>query len=1165
VRQYGSMAVDESAPISRLDGALRRSVADEIWRVWRLEGRGSALLCGVSGTGKSEGIVRPLRDWANDRQIPTVWIDVPLDTVGLDALLLNAMVEELDNGGHVALAKAITEAPTLVAALSALFRGGALVVIDEFQRVLDPQGQPSPALARVLEQLGRRPSDPGLLLLVSNRQVDWSWTESFHVAELPPPGDDADAVRIVVQQLGLDEASLRFPESRRSEVVHRLGRNPRVLRLLGLLLRTRVLAELLPPAETDFAEPVDPRLVEDIERLLLAKAAEGLKATTRAFLRDMSVLRDWAAWDLVKAMSGPDTDVQAQVREARDRYLLQVRGTADDPSIGPGSRYRIHPLLREVDRIHLRQDDTAWRAANRRAGEWYARKLRAAGKTAVHDRTLLFGLDGAWYHFTAAGADDEALAAINPLRRYINHQYGRTAPRPSTDGERDARIALLEVYNGNWGVSGTHYHLAVLLRDRGGSQDLDQAVQSAQRATVGQDEQTPWGLWIKLVRAVEGPEAAVAAAREAAKKVSPKKGLFRVYHLLGLYLSEMHRTREAVDSLCDGTNHVRDNKDRLASLAVKFAAGEPTEDLLNDLLAWLSTRSSDLSEQYILAQALLLEHQNRWADALALFTNGRNQNSRYIEFAVQEALCHLALGDATTAQDSLDKFEGLRHGILNGATWCAAFVALGLGRTGRAADLLDIYLGEKTALRMPDQIRERLLWEWDTIVARSGSPISSVAFPILPPALTGLPTVAIRPQYGGPVLPQHQSPTPAALPDKPHILALATAWSSTAGGVITFNRRLCVSLAAKARVTCVVVDATDDDRHDADAAGVTLVVAPPVAGASDSERLSYPILDGVRPDVIVGHGRWTGSAARRLGVDYPDAARVHILHVIPDDIERHKPPKENVDAATLAEVRQEIDLLHGAAASHIVAVGPRIYDWFRWDLERWEIDPAKLIRFDPGFDPAPGTLRQPPQGRWTVLVTGRMEDHRLKGLDLAARAFNKARLRRRSDTPPIELLVRGASADNGSVLEQQMREWAGDPTLPVRARPYTTRADRLAADLRGASLLLMPSRAEGFGLVAAEAIVAGTPVLVSKESGLGDLLTELEPEEAARIVVPVTGDDDGDVDAWSIAIESALRDRDAEFRRVAALHDRLATTLTWTGASSAMLERLAGSTGYTSR
>lgn len=530
-----------------------------------------------------------------------------------------------------------------------------------------------------------------------------------------------------------------------------------------------------------------------------------------------------------------------------------------------------------------------------------------------------------------------------------------------------------------------------------------------------------------------------------------------------------------------------------------------------------------------------------------------------IELVVHKAFCQLSLGNPTAAQQAFDQFRGIRYNATSAVTWCAAFVALESGNTARAAELLSIYLDRKVEQSTGEQIRKRLLYEWDNSVVHQDAPTPSIVFPILPPTLTGLPAVAIRTQYGSPALPQHRPTTSTTEPTPLHVLALATAWSPTSGGVNTFNRQLCVSLAKSAQVTCVVLEATDDERREAAGAGVTLIEAQRAPGASDTERLSYPPIPSgdAPPDVIIGHGRWTGRAARRLGVDYPTARRVHFLHVIPEDIERYK-VKEGVDAGELAEERQEIELALGADASHIAAVGPRIHGWFLWDLERRGFDLAKLIRFDPGFDTDDDRPRQPPQGRWTVLVTGRMEDDRLKGLDLAARAFGEARRRRHPGAPPVELLVRGALPQMSTSLENQMRDWADDPSLPVRAHPYTTKADRLAADLRGASLVLMPSRAEGFGLVAAESIVAGTPVLVSSASGLGELLHEVEPEEAQRIVTPVTGNDDHDVQTWSNAIESALRDRHAEFQRVAALRSRLEARFTWVNASASLLEQVTG-------
>ena len=79
-----------------------------------------------------------------------------------------------------------------------------------------------------------------------------------------------------------------------------------------------------------------------------------------------------------------------------------------------------------------------------------------------------------------------------------------------------------------------------------------------------------------------------------------------------------------------------------------------------------------------------------------------------------------------------------------------------------------------------------------------------------------------------------------------HFLVVATEWGSAHGGLSTFNRQLCTHLAAAGvRVSCLVLEASDDDRKDAAAKGVALVEAPRMSGASDVERLSHRPKAGV--------------------------------------------------------------------------------------------------------------------------------------------------------------------------------------------------------------------------------------------------------------------------------------------------------------------------------
>ncbi|MGW7469671.1 TIR domain-containing protein [Streptomyces xantholiticus] len=396
---------------------------------------------------------------------------------------------------------------------------------------------------------------------------------------------------------------------------------------------------------------------------------------------------------------------------------------------------------------------------------------------------------------------------------------------------------------------------------------------------------------------------------------------------------------------------------------------------------------------------------------------------------------------------------------------------------------------------------------------------------------------------------------------QPCVLAVATEWKSGKGGVSTFNRQLCLALAdAGAKVFCLLPQAGLETRNAARRRGVTLLEAAQLPAWSEDHALyRKPALRAADyPDIIVGHGRITGRAAQLLAEDhYPAAKRLHVIHMASDEIEwfkeREDDAGERVDAGERADLLRRIEVQLGGTAHSSIAVGPRLEARFQTDLHAAKA--AKPLRLDPGFDTAEMEDLEPPPGEpCRVLVFGRAEDSQLKGLDLAARALGLVARRREVATP--ELLVRGAPEKQCRKLREELLRQADSPTLGIVVRPYSTDADELAADLRSASLVLMPSRAEGFGLSGAEAITAGAPVLLSSASGLATLLTEsLGPEPAERFVVK-TYDVPEDSERWSQAIETVLMDRGAAFRRASELRDHLARTYTWSAAAAKLLAEI---------
>lgn len=389
-------------------------------------------------------------------------------------------------------------------------------------------------------------------------------------------------------------------------------------------------------------------------------------------------------------------------------------------------------------------------------------------------------------------------------------------------------------------------------------------------------------------------------------------------------------------------------------------------------------------------------------------------------------------------------------------------------------------------------------------------------------------------------------------------LAVGTEWDSAKGGLSTLNRRLCIALAAAGHeVVCAVHTASENERLRASQRGVTLAPQPARSSPIGAAQFRKPqVPTGFRPDYIIGHGRVTGSEAFMLAEDHFEGSRrLHFIHMAPDEIEWHKGERED-DAADRADQRTLAEVELSRTAHRAVAIGPRLQARFSTELEASGL--PLPMRLDPGFDAGLTGARSPPSGRpLRVLVLGRAEDARLKGLDIAARAAGLAA--EELDSEELELVVRGAPEGTGEELRASLITWAESSRLHVVVRPYTSDSAKIDADIAGASVVLMPSRTEGFGLVGLEAIAAGAPALVSRESGLGlSLLEELGDAVEGRTVVPVSDDRAAAAEAWARALVSILRDRGAAFAWASELRGLLAETKSWERAVKDLVAGIAG-------
>lgn len=1136
--------------IRDLDGAGRQQLAADIWQAWHEHQRGAVVLSGFSGVGKTDKVVRPLLTRARREQKITAYVEIPANPTNLDEELKALLIEDLRLGGASGIADACNDDATFGLALSRLLRAGAIVVLDEFQHVIDlATSKPREPIGMTLRRMAQRPADGGCLWLVLNRSIEPAWTEPFYARELPPPEKLEDIERIVLQSIDKNDADQRFPRERRLEVARRLGGNPRALRFLGNLLRRYELEELLGPPTGVPETPADGSLIDALERNLLAKATDGLSPNAHDLLKDLSVLRGSFRKDLLNAIGSDQSDVQELSEQLRDRYLLSTQS----------NRLELHPIAREVNALRLQADVAAWRSAHRRAGDWYARPLLAKAGNPPDDLTMALHLAGARYHLLEASAADEMRTVTQSLGAYVERQYGWTTRRAIDAAERDARIGLLDMYLEEPGPPGVEYQLALLLKERGEPADIPKALRHARLAAIDQDFHHPWSLWLKLVYSAHGPAAATKAAREAIGRVAPAKSLYSIYQLLGQFLALQGLAEEAVAALLDGAERCEGNSYRLVEEASLVAAAESSDALLLRIRDWLSTKTT-LDQQVALCNVLLLESRHAWADAARAAAIARKRFGSYLTLALHEAWSWLGAGKPAQAQEALDQFPRTRPLESRAASaWVGALISLRNGEKAEATRFLSIYLGSP-APETEAGILSTLLREWDHRIATLSELNPSAGFPIMPAIVAGLAVDYRRSQYGPPVLPQHKAAflVTTAPADGLRVLSICTEWSSGHGGLSTFNRLLCSALSVSGiRTVCLVPRMTPAERNHAAADGVELVGAAPVAGSTDEQLLARKprLPDGFVPDIIIGHGRITGPAAMILMDNFPDAKRLHFIHTAPDELEWLKPGRDD-DPGQRAEDRTQIEYELARTAYTAVAVGPHLYGQFQTELHPDR--EARVIRFDPGFDLGQSTLATvPPGDPWRVLVTGRLEDHLVKGLDIAARALGLASSRRAAGLASVRLVARGAPPIASAELRDMLRSWSNNPSLDVVVRPFTANSNQIDDDIRRASLFLMPSRAEGFGLAGLEAITAGIPTLVSGNSGLGRLLREvLEPDQADRIIIPMSGDDAHDSETWARAIEGALRDRQAAFLRAAEMRSLLAQQKTWRAAIVQMTAEL---------
>ena len=348
-----------------------------------------------------------------------------------------------------------------------------------------------------------------------------------------------------------------------------------------------------------------------------------------------------------------------------------------------------------------------------------------------------------------------------------------------------------------------------------------------------------------------------------------------------------------------------------------------------------------------------------------------------------------------------------------------------------------------------------------------------------------------------------------------NITLLASEWKTSAGGLSTLNRELAIHLAQiqNVRVSLFVPEGScnDEDKREARSFGISILEARKCVGMDPLHWLSNPPQDH-KIDVIVGHDVKLGSQVQliKTHLQFQNCKWVHVVHTAPEDLSKHKAYSRPISKGEKKHW-DKVDLCK--CADLVVPVGPRLAKLYHSYLQECKKD-EDFFELIPGpFEREFGDLpaRQNPKKEnedFIVLLCGRgdEEDFELKGYDIAVKAFADQRLKGKHYSL---LFVGSPEGKQDEVRERFLKYEITDEQL--RVREFVKSRERMRALFCEVDMVIMPSKADGFGLVALEGLSAGLPILVGSKSGFAGAMENI-PFGQCTIVA-------GDSARWAEAIE----------------------------------------------
>lgn len=316
------------------------------------------------------------------------------------------------------------------------------------------------------------------------------------------------------------------------------------------------------------------------------------------------------------------------------------------------------------------------------------------------------------------------------------------------------------------------------------------------------------------------------------------------------------------------------------------------------------------------------------------------------------------------------------------------------------------------------------------------------------------------------------------------ITLIADEWLSKKGGLSTLNRELAIQLA---KFSFIVVSlfmekCSEEEKKLARQYNIEVIEADQGSG-KNADKWWTLLPPNFATDFIIGHSFILGKQAKHIRKWLP-CKWVQVVHTDPEELGSYK-SYSGANAAGEKKFKKEVKLCK--KADLVVGVGPKLAEKYQAKLRRYK---KEVFALTPSFHEFSKEEQAKDEGtNFRVLIFGRgdTEDIYQKGFDLAAQAVAELH-----DESYRLIFVGVREGEHKKVRERLLEEGDGGlADYQLTVREYITCRDDLDETLFESDLAIMPSRSEGFGLTALEALSAGLPILVGMNTGFAEAMKKV--------------------------------------------------------------------------